>query len=51
MKRFEAVIHGNGNRHINGSGNADGKRNGQGYVPKPLVQEPAAAATLALTKL
>lgn len=49
MKRFEAVMHGNAQRHSNGSGNSDGNRDGQGYVPKSLGQEPARAATLVLT--
>lgn len=48
IKRFEAVMNGNGQRHSNGNGNSDGNRNGHVYVPKPVGQEPATAATLVL---
>src|SRR5688500_3740179 len=49
MKRFEAVMHGNGHRHSTGNGNFDGNRNGQSHVAKPLGNEPATAAILVLT--
>jgi UDP-galactopyranose mutase len=46
MKRYEAVIHGNG--ASNGNGKGARAANGNGHPPKPLIQEPATSASLTL---